>query len=98
MKHTNLRRLIDCIARGMYSSDPDPAPMTLPPVVKVEHTKPVPLAALEQRSESAKGAMEENRKRALSFLATNALPHLDDTAHRRGGRPRLRALAGQVPH
>jgi hypothetical protein len=107
MKHNKLRKLIDSIARAISNSDPDPAPMTLTPVVNVEHTKPVPLAALEQQSERAKDAMVEKRKRALSFLAANALLHLDETpltgesgegGHRRGARPRLRALSGQAPH
>jgi hypothetical protein len=97
MKHTNLRKLIDSIAHAICNSDPDPAPVTLTPVVNVEHTKPVPLAALEQRSERAKDAMVEKRKRAMSFLAANAPMHSDRTALT-AERERQRALPGQALH
>ncbi|MBW8905394.1 MAG: hypothetical protein JF611_06965 [Betaproteobacteria bacterium] len=79
MKHSKLRKLIDSIARAIRNSDPDPAPMTLTPVVNVEHTKPVSLSVLAQQSERAKDAMQEKRKRALSFLATKSVLNSDET-------------------
>ena len=82
MKHSKLDRLIDRIAGALYRGDPDPAPMTLEPVVKVEHTTLVPLAALEEQSARARQAMEEKRARALSFLAERPLPHPRPDKHR----------------
>jgi hypothetical protein len=58
------------VSRG----DPDPVPLTITPDVKVEHSKPVSLSALQQQSERATLAMEEKRKRALSFLAAHPAP------------------------
>ena len=82
MKHSKLERLIGRIAGVISPDDPDPAPMTLEPVVKVEPTTPVPLAALEEQSERAQQAMEEKRARALSFLAEHPLPHRGPDKHR----------------
>ena len=73
MKQKNVRTLIGYLSRVMYSADPDPAPLTLVPVVKVQPTEPVPLSTLQQQSENAKTAMEEKRKRALSYLATHTV-------------------------
>ena len=85
-KQNNVRALIGYLSRVMYSADPDPAPLTLAPVVTVQPTQPVPLSALQQQSENAKTAMEEKRKRALSYLATHpvAARRTSDHAPARG--------------
>jgi hypothetical protein len=71
MKQGNVRALIEYLSAVICNSDPDSVPLTFAPVVKVQHSEPVPLSALQQQSEKARGAMEEKRKRALSFLATH---------------------------
>ena len=79
MKRSMVRALIGYLTRLIYKGDPDPTPLTIVPVVKVEPSEPVPLSALQAQSEKSKRAMEEKRKRALSYLAANALLHRDET-------------------
>jgi len=75
MKRSTIRTLIGYISRAIYNGYPDPAPLTIAPVVKVESSQPVSLSALRAQSETAQRAMEGKRERAMAFLAAHPLPH-----------------------